>query len=109
MPPDETNETPTFNPATVTATQAPTTPAPMPRTVRIPDGVPVTDVTVIVGYKDSHGVRQEVIHDITDRRILKFNLSSEAKVEKVKVEGQIVDFAPTGEVHLKLEMKYLEV
>lgn len=80
----------------------------MPR-ARIPDGVPVTDVTVIVGYKDGNGIRQEVIHDITDRRILKYNLSTEAKMEKVKVEGQIVDFAPTGEVHLKLELKYLEV
>lgn len=101
MPPNDT-------PAPFTPPVADSSPTPQIAPNRLPPGVPVTDVTIIIGFKDRHGNRQEIIHDIVDKRIVKCQHTVEAKLEKVKVEGQLVDFATTGEVNVKLDLKYID-
>lgn len=72
----------------------------------LPKGVPITDVTVIIGYKTRQG-RQEVIHDIgPDFRITTASHSVEEKVRPVTEQGQFLGMEPTGEYLLTLKVKY---
>lgn len=75
----------------------------------IPVGVPISDVSVIVGYVDKEGKRQEVIHDIANVRIIGCQHQVEEKVQKVKDEdGNFAGWEPTGENILTLKVKWLK-
>jgi hypothetical protein len=75
----------------------------------LPIGVPVTDVTVIVGYVSKDGSRQEVIHDIHNVRIASCVHQVDEKLQKAKdEEGNFIGFEPTGEYSLTLKVKYLK-
>lgn len=68
-----------------------------------------TDLTVIVGSNDKDGNRQEQVHVIDGEvvNIAKVLLLNEEKQRACKNdEGNIVGYEPSGEVNLKLEVKY---
>lgn len=74
-----------------------------------PVGVPVSDVTVVIGYTDRDGKRQEVIHDIANVQIIGCHHQVEEKVQKIKDEdGRFAGFEPTGENILTIKVKYLK-
>jgi hypothetical protein len=74
-----------------------------------PSAVPISDVTLILGYKTKEG-RNEVIHDINsdDVRIVKCEHSVEEKMRPCKEDGQLVGYEPTGEYVLTLKLKYVK-
>lgn len=73
-------------------------------------GLPVEDVTVIIGYKTKEG-RQEVMYDIagSDFHIVKCNHSCEEKVKQTRDPDtkQLMGYESTGEYSLKLDIKYV--
>jgi hypothetical protein len=73
-------------------------------------GVPVTDITVVVGFKDPNGERREVIHQVdgADYRITKCIHETSEKVAAVREEGAIIGFEPTGEFRLKLDATFVK-
>lgn len=80
---------------------------PLPTFSPPPSVLPVSDVTVIIGYKDRDGRRTEVIHDIADVRITECQHSFAEKQKMTKDnDGQLLGFEPTGEYILKLLVKY---
>lgn len=77
---------------------------------RLDGKVPVSDVTLIIGYRDRQGARQEVIHDIvdSDHRIVMCSHNVIEKVQKVKDdEGNLMGFEPTGEYEVTIKIKYV--
>lgn len=74
-----------------------------------PQYVPESEVEyvhVVVGYKTKNGT-QEVVHQMDDGvTIDKFVYDLERKQEKVKEDGALIGFAPTGEEILKITVKY---
>jgi hypothetical protein len=80
---------------------------PVPTFQAPPSVLPVSDVTVIIGYKDRDGRRVEVIHDVNDVRITECTHSFTEKQKLAKDEdGHILGFEPTGEYVLKLTVKF---
>jgi hypothetical protein len=74
-------------------------------------GIAYSDIAVVIGYLDKDGNRQESVHvidsDVVD--ISKVNLVVENKMRACKnEEGNLIGYEPSGEVHLKLEVKYFE-
>lgn len=84
--------------------------SPIRQARRLSDKVPVSDVTLIIGYRDRQGARQEVIHDIvdSDHRIVMCSHNVLEKVQKVKDDqGNLMGFEPTGEYEVTIKIKYV--
>jgi hypothetical protein len=74
------------------------------------ENLTVSDVSLIVGIVDRDGKRYETIIDITskDYDIINYNLTQSKKVKQTKDDnGSVIGFEPTGELQLKLDLKYL--
>lgn len=73
-----------------------------------PAAMPISDVTVIIGYRNSDGQRIEVAHDVgAGVKIFGVSHSIIEKQQKTKDDdGRLLGFEPTGEYELKLVVKY---
>lgn len=79
--------------------------------LKIWGGVPVMDVTVVIGMKDRKGNRQEIVHQIetdADIRITECNHQVKEDVVPVREDGSIIGFEPTGKYRFKLDVLYVK-
>lgn len=76
---------------------------------KLPEGLPVGDVAVIIGYLNKDGKREEIMHVIDggEVQIASCSHTVEEKYQKAKdSEGNLLGFEPTGECVLTLKVKF---
>jgi len=90
-------------------TTNPPIPAVVPSQASLASDVLVEYVTIAIGMIDRNGKQYETIHNIDENFLIsKFKLEQDRKLKPCKNDNNdIVDYEPTGEYRLTLDVKFV--